>query len=217
MPFFFQKRPKNQLSRFMIHIDTSKTIKALKALNSGLSERDTNRAISLAFNATMRKQRTFLSRHIRQKYPSNALKAGGYSGGKGIIIERANVKRLYSVLRISPKPVPLIYYRHRQASRGIEIQVAKRKRHILPFAFYAKGKMKRKHITARGNYAGNSFAPRKKRLRKSGSDLPITQLVGPPVGNPDASAMLKARDNATKEATEQLGKFFDKIAGGILK
>ena len=124
----------------MIHIDTSNAIKRLKGLNKDLSAKQADRAIALAFNATLSKQRTFIGRHIRKKYPLSALKAGGYSGGKGIVLGRANSKRLHATLSISNKRIALIHYKTKQVGRGVQVEVQKGERHVLPFAFYGRKK-----------------------------------------------------------------------------
>lgn len=202
----------------MIHVDTSLAIKRLRNLRRELSRDQANRAIALAFNATLSKQRTFIGRHIRRKYPQSALKAGGYSGGKGLTISRANKRKLYATLNVSSRNVPLVFYKTKQMPDGVRVEVIKKRPHLLPFAFIRKGKAKRKHVFAKGRYAKKQgFQVRKKRIKTTGPDLPITALVGPPVNYPDPSAMFEARDNAIKDIPAQLGRFFDKISRKVIK
>ena len=202
----------------MIHIDAKQSINRLKALNKGLAKKEVNRAISLAFNATIMKARTQIGRSIRKKYPASALKAGGYSGGKGLVIQRANRTRLYAKLTVSSKHIPLVFFKHKQTPNGVQIEVIKGKRHVLPFAFIAKGKMKRKHIVAKGRYDGRQgFQVRKKRINRSGSDLPITAMVGPAVNKPDMSTMLQAERMIQMDVPIQLDRFFQKVANQVIK
>jgi hypothetical protein len=202
----------------MIHIDTSQAIKRLKALNRGLSKQQTDKAISLAFNASMMKARTRIGRSIRKKYPASALKAGGYSGGKGLVIDRASPRKLYAKLTVSSKHIPLVFFKHKQTAKGVQVEVLKGKRHVLPFAFIAKGKMNRKHIVAKGQYNGRQgFQVRTKRVKRSGPDLPITTLVGPAVNKPDPSTMHEAEAFIQMDVPNQLDKFFQKVANQVIK
>lgn len=60
---------------------------------------------------------------------------------------------------------------------GVSIEVIKGKRTVVPFAFMARYRDLKK-VFARGNYGSNGqFEVRKKRVNKTGNDLPITALV----------------------------------------
>jgi hypothetical protein len=210
----------------MIHIDTSQAIKRLKALNRGLSKQQTDKAISLAFNASMMKARTRIGRSIRKKYPASALKAGGYSGGKGLVIDRASPRKLYAKLTVSSKHIPLVFFKHKQTDKGVQVEVLKGKPHVLPFAFIAKGKMPRKHIVAKGRYDGRQgFQVRTKRLpttkeqrkKNNWADLPITVLVGTRVNHPDPSAMREAENFIQMDVPNQLHNFFEKATNQVIK
>lgn len=200
------------------HINAKQAIRDLRQQYGQLSKPETNRAIALAFNRTIMRSRTVLARAIRERYPASAMKQGGYSGGKGLIIEKASRRRLYSVLRVSSKRVPLIYFKSKEVAGGVQVEVQKGERHVLPFAFIAKGNLRRKQVLARGRYTGRGgFRVRRKRIDNRPHDLPITKLVGVRVNKPHPSDLLKARDKATSELPKQLSLFFDKIATKKIK
>jgi len=200
------------------HIDTKEAIKDLRRQYSHISEQQVDRAVSLAFNATMQKSRTQLARAIRRRYPQSALKQGGYSGGKGLIIDRANRRRLYATLSVSSKRVPLIYFKSKEVAGGVQVEVTKGERHVLPFAFIAKGELRRKQVLARGRYRrGRGFVLRRKRVDKRPHDLPITTLVGVRVNRPAPEDLLHTANFARKIVSNQLSRFFDKIDQKIVK
>lgn len=212
----------------MIHVDAGAAIRELKRLHRGLSKDQTNRAIALAFNSTLSKQRTFLRRHIQRKYPNSALQTSGYGQGKGIRIGRATRGRLYATMTVSSKSLPLRYYGAKQIGdpakgQGVSIEVTKGRRKTLPFAFTARvGKSEKNkgtfQVLAKGNYpGGGGFDVRTKRIRKKGNDLGITALVGPAVGTPDPSIWQELQERTALEVPKQLAKFFDKIAKGVVK
>lgn len=202
----------------MIHIETKQAIQDLRRQYAQLGEQQVNRAISLAFNRTMSRSRTQLARAIRRRYPASALKQGGYSGGKGLIIDRANRRKLYAELRVSHKRVPLIYFKSKEVPGGVQVEVTKGERHVLPFAFIAKGQLKRKQVLARGRYRrGRGFVVRRKRVDNRPHDLPITKLVGVKVNKPAPEDLLHVRDFARNSVSKELSSFFDKIHGKALK
>jgi hypothetical protein len=206
----------------MLHIDASKAIREIKALHSHLTSNEVSRAISLAFNATLSKQKTFLRKEIQAKYPDIALSVAGFNAGKGIEVKRATRRKVYAVLTVSSKRIPLVFYKAKQIGdpangEGVSVEVLKGKRKIIPFAFLVKGRLPRKQVMAKGNYGKDSFNVRRKRVRSGKSDLPITTLVGPAVGRPDEASLLQAQENIIKDLPQQLGRFFQKISTGTIR
>ncbi len=212
------KRPKSMIA---FHVDAKEAIEALKAQYKSLSKQEMDRAVSLAFNAQMGKNKTALRKHLQAKYPQAALRVSGYNQGKGITMKKATRSSLYAVMYVASKPIALIHFGAKDTERGVSVEVTKGKRKTLPFAFIAKGRYPNKNVLGRSPEGGKAyqdgrFINRTKRVNSKPHDLPIAKLVGPKVGQPDASFFELLKRKSEDELPERMQSFFDKIYTGKL-
>ena len=92
-------------------------------------------------------------------------------------IHRANARQIVQVGMLLAKgsPLPLIGFNARQTKRGVSVNIMGA-RATVKKAFIGTLRNGGRGVFARGTYSGSEFQFRTKRIRKSGSDLPITEL-----------------------------------------
>lgn len=159
-----------------IKIDTSKAIAELRRAFDALSEDQVDKASSRAINRTLAKGKTHAGRSIRELY---AVKLVGIN--RAIELEKSSPSKLEGAIVATRKPIPLKEFGSpRQTRRGVSLSIYKGSRVEIAKAFMPKGS---KAIRARGNYEGESFKFRTKRIYKRGYDYPIPQLVSASIGS----------------------------------
>jgi hypothetical protein len=160
----------------MIHIDTSKAIKEIKATLGNVTEKQNNTAISRALNRGINSGRTEGNKQVRNNYNLNARTVNERSK-----VSPAKLKKLYATLKVSLRPINVIYYKARQTKDGIVFEVLKGKKERIQSGFIAfvKGRI---GAFARGEYKSGKFVFRNKRVKKKGVDAPIEGIKSTSIG-----------------------------------
>lgn len=160
----------------MIEINLDQAIDELRAINRDISGQAFNKAIRLGLNDGIRKSRTLMVREVLNHFNETAFTPSGVRSA--LQTENATLNNLTARLGVSGKPLALAYFGARQTKTGVSVEIIKGQRKVVKSAFLVKSKGKgRKMPFARGEYNGNQFDFRKKRLNKTGPDLPISKLL----------------------------------------
>lgn len=181
-------------------INFETTIKKLRADFAHLSADKFAAAIARSLNRTASSAKTLASREIRKthKIPAREL-------SKTITIRKASGRddRLQADVQAEGKPLPAMAFGARQTRKGVTIDV-KGSRKLLPGMFILTMKSGHKGVFARvqteGTYKDGELLGRRKRVNKTGSDLPIGEVKS--VGVPRAfsnAAVIKALEAKSHE------------------
>jgi hypothetical protein len=154
----------------MLNINVEKAAMEIKQGFKHLSEDKLNLAMARAINHTVSKAKTSSGRELREVYSIQ-----GKHVKKALEVRKASRKSLTGRLMASARPVPLISFQPRQTQKGVSIRV-KKSRKVIRSAFIATMPSGHKGVYARGGYRGKDFEFRKKRVRKTGNDLPIEEM-----------------------------------------
>lgn len=156
----------------MIEISVQKSIKDAKREFSDLTAHNIKRGVSNAINHTLGVSKTMVRRSIQGQYKIRAKELN-----KAMRIQRASARQpvQYGMLIAKGSPLPLIGFGARQVKRGVSVNVLSG-RTVIKKAFIGSMRTGYRGVFARGTYSGSEFQFRTKRIRKSGSDLPITEL-----------------------------------------
>lgn len=170
--FALQNILKTPTFDLMIEISARQAIQKARREFKDLSEREMSVGISRAINHTLGVSRTQASRLIRNEYKISAK----------IIRKTFAIKKAFArqsmqtgTLSSSGGALPLYAFGARQTKRGVSVNV-KGTRKVVRQAFIATMKSGHLGVFGRGLYKGGEFAFRTKRLRRTGADLPITEL-----------------------------------------
>lgn len=157
----------------MINVDVREAISKLNHEFGFVSNNDRKLAIARAINHTIAKVKTQVSREIRNIYALDAKTVN-----QALSQLKADRLTLTGKVISRGKPISLAKFKARQTQKGVTIEVLRGKRKLLPGIFL--GNMPSGHIgvMVRGKYANGKIARRHKRIRPTGNDLPITELVG---------------------------------------
>lgn len=156
----------------MVDIDVRDAIKTLNAQFGYLSNDKRNLAIARAINHTIGKSQTLIINRIKAIYdiPNKYIK-------QDLSIVKADRLTLRGLVKAKGRPLPLISFRARQVGRGVSV-ITPTGRKIIPGVFIASMPNGHTGVYVRGKYASGQIARRRARIRKSGPDLPITELKG---------------------------------------
>lgn len=183
-----------------MQIDVSDAVKKLSNLTDQLSDYRVGLAIARGINHTLARAKTDAKNQIQSVYN---IKTAAVS--KALEIEKASRHTLTGKLEVSGKPISISGFsaaaRPYQTKRGVSVSILKGKRKIIKSAFMIKGT---KTVRARGEYQGNRFAFRHKRIVKEGMDFPIPQLMTTSV--PAAFQSPKVYDTIIKKIETALPK-----------
>ncbi|MGI9161080.1 MAG: hypothetical protein ACR2K1_15140, partial [Saprospiraceae bacterium] len=97
---------------------------------------------------------------------------------KTMQIRRATARQVaqHGMLLAKGSPLPLIGFGARQTKRGVSVNIMGTRK-LIKSAFILNLSKGGRGVFGRGTYSGGEFQFRHKRIRKTGSDLPITQLT----------------------------------------
>ena len=152
-------------------IDIRQAVKKLATLTDQLSADKVALGTARAINHTIAKGKTAASKEIRSVYNIKASYVG-----KAISITKSSRTTLEGTINISGSPMPIMAFSPRQTQKGVAVTIKKGNRKLINRAFIRRMKSGHIGVYARGEYDSNSFAFRKKRIKKVGADLPIEEL-----------------------------------------
>ena len=152
-------------------IDIRQAVKKLATLTDQLSADKVALGTARAINHTIAKGKTAASKEIRSVYNIKASYVG-----KAISITKSSRNTLEGTINISGSPMPIMAFSPRQTQKGVAVTIKKGSRKLINRAFIRRMKSGHIGVYARGEYDNNSFAFRKKRIKKVGADLPIEEL-----------------------------------------
>lgn len=156
----------------MVEVDVRGAIDALRTqFAKRLTPDEINKGISRAMNHTARKSRTQAVREIRTLYNIRAKDAR-----KAMRHIQARPRFLESKIEVTGRPLPAIAFGARQTKEGVSIAVFRGQRKVIKSAFIATMGSGHTGVFARGHYGKGTFDFRRKRLRKGGTDTPITEI-----------------------------------------
>lgn len=156
----------------MITVDVREAISKLNAEFGYLSNDRRNLAVARAINHTIAKTKTQVIRQIKSIYdiPNKYI-------NEQLSIKKADRLTLTAMIKAKGRPLPLIAFRARQVGSGVSITTPKGRK-IIPGVFISTMPGGRRGVFVRGKYASGQILRRKKRIVKSGPDLPIRPLYG---------------------------------------
>lgn len=155
----------------MINVNTAFAIQEIKKGFKSLNAREINLGIARALNHTAAKSKTASSKEIREYY---SIKTRYIA--RAIKVDKANRQNLAAAVIATGRPLPLAAFPFRATKKGIAVKIRKEYTK-LPGAFKATMASGHTGVFARGHYNKKDFAWRNKRIKKSGPDLPITELT----------------------------------------
>lgn len=169
----------------MINISLEQSIKEVRRDFLELSKEEINKSVVYAINHTILKSRTQAGRSIRGIY-----KVRGKDLSKSWNIEKATPDDVAAMLNAYNRPMPVSAFSPRQRKDGISIRI-KNTRKVIKSAFFALGRRGgagtsqgvaqlgtsgHRGVFARAEYSGNKLKFRDKRKRRTGPDVPITEV-----------------------------------------
>ena len=159
-----------------LHTNIGQAIERFRKEFKDLSPHKFRLATARALNRTIRGARTRSVKEIRQRYNVKA------AAVKATMSERRAIgANLEAHLRSKGTVIPAFAFGARQTRKGVSISVLKGQRRLIPGAFIATMKNGHSGVMARqkpgGAYAGGKFRGRKVRIRKTGNDLPIGEML----------------------------------------
>ena len=203
----------------MIEVNLDKGIADLRKLNADLSGQKFNRAVQIGLNEGIRKARTVMVREVIAQFNETAFTPSAVR--KGLSIDSARSSNLTAKLLVSGSPLPIRLFSARQTSKGVSVEIMKGKRKVIKSAFITKlGGKRGNHAMARGKYESNQFSFRKKRINKTGPDVPISQLVS--VGLPTAihseevPILKRVGEQAEQHTTDRIVHAIERLADGSI-
>lgn len=161
---------KSNIFTNMIEIQVKDSIRKVQASYKDLTGPELRRSIAFALNHTIRKAKTAASVAIRKQYNIRAKDIK-----PTIKLKFAISGNLRSALISVGGPTPIYGFKPRQTKTGISVKIGKKRKKI-PSAFIATMRSGHTGVFAKGDYTKGKFKFRKKRVRKKGPDLPITEL-----------------------------------------
>lgn len=154
-----------------MYINTDIAAEKIKRKFAKLSEDKINLGLARAINHTIAKAKTSSARDLQVSY---SIKARDVK--KALAVHKASRRGLTGSLMASVRPIPLQAFSARQNQKGVSVRV-KKSRKTIRSAFIATMPSGHKGVYARGGYKGKDFQFRKKRVVKTGKDLPIGELM----------------------------------------
>lgn len=161
-----------------VKTDVEKVMAKFRTLNQAELGKVTSRAI----NRVIDQARAVAVKEIRKRYNINPKFLKDKIGDKenrynALKVWKASSKNPTATLKAYGKPIPLIAFPSKQTSEGVEVSVFKGRSQVIKGAFLATMKSGHTSVFGRGDYRGNKFIPRNKRVRKwPKPDNPITRL-----------------------------------------
>jgi hypothetical protein len=170
----------------MVNVDVREAISKLEKEYGHLGNDKRKLAIARAINHVIAKGKTQVSREIRQTYKNILAKYVN----QAIDIKKADRLTLSGRIKASGKPLPLIGFKAQtygsishnrskfaKSNSGVSVQSLKGRKNI-PGVFILTMPNGHKGVFVRGKYSGGQITRRKQRVKKSGNDLGITEMVG---------------------------------------
>lgn len=156
----------------MIDISVKDAIRKAKAEFSDLTDDQMKRGVSRAINHTLGVSKTDARREIQGVYKIRARDVA-----KAMLLRKAAIRQVVQTGMLITKgtSLPLIGFGARQTKRGVSVNVMG-VRKLVRSAFIATMPSGGRAVFGRGYYSQGEFKFRHKRLRKNGSDLPITEM-----------------------------------------
>ena len=157
----------------MLDISVKTTLDKARKEFRDLSTAQLGRGIARAINHTLGVTKTSVNAEIRKVYKIRAKDIR-----PTLSVKRAYARQLMQtgLLLAKGTRLPLIGFRARQSKRGVSVNVMGT-RALIKSAFIITTKSGQRGVFGRGTYKGGEFAFRNKRLKKSGNDLPITEMT----------------------------------------
>lgn len=153
-------------------IDVQQAVKQLSKLTAQLSPENVALGTARAINHTIAKGKTEASRQIRSVYNIKAKEVG-----KAISITKSTRTSLEGSINISGSPMPIVAFSPRQTRKGVAVTIKKGSRKTIQRAFIQTMKSGHRGVYARGTYGSDGFKFRRRRVKTSGPDLPIQELL----------------------------------------
>lgn len=196
----------------MIEINTKRATDRIKKEFDSLTGDELNKGVGRAINHTIRKARTQSSRAIRQVY---AVKHKYIK--KALSIRKASRFKQTGKLIASGQPIPLIAFSARQTQKGVSVAIKKGQRKTIRSSFKATMPSGHTGVFARGKYRGGEFQFRKKRIVKTGPDLPITELktLSIPKQFQQKRVAISVRDKVNEDYPDRLIHELRYLAGKV--
>ena len=167
----------------------------------GLLPREQLAAVVRSLNRTLTTVRAEAARKIAQDY---GIKVGGAK--KSLRIETASRTQLKGAVVASGRPLPLVVFSARQTGRGVSVKVTGRK--TIPHAFIAAMKSGHRGVFVRSRSTKPLVFRHGKgsRMRRTGRDLPISELFS--VSVPAAFAQRKVSEALIAVARRRFAEVF---------
>lgn len=156
----------------MVEIDVRSAISSMNNAYGHVSKDKRNLAVARAINHTVAKVKTQVSREIRGIYDINAKYVSN-----ALSVKKADRLTLTGMVKAKGRPIPLIAFKARQTATGVSV-IGIKGRKIIPGVFISSMPNGHKGVFVRGKYSSGKIARRKKRVRPTGPDLPVTELKG---------------------------------------
>lgn len=153
-----------------VYVNIGAAIEELKKAHESLTANKFDLAVARAINHTVAKAKSEATREIKKLYGARSKEIRS-----SFKITKASRKMKIGILRSSAPALPLIAFGARQVKSGVSVKI-KGKRSIIKSAFISTMKSGHRGVFARGEYSRKGFKFRKKRIRKKGNDLNITEL-----------------------------------------
>lgn len=157
----------------MIQVDVRDAIAKLNTNYGYVSNNARKLAIARAINHTIAKAKTLTSREIRNIYAVDASTLG-----KALSQVKADRLTLTGKIIARGRPISLAKFRARQTAKGVTVEVLRGRRKLIPGVFLRSLPSGHTGVMVRGKYSQGKLARRKQRIRRTGNDLPITEIVG---------------------------------------
>jgi hypothetical protein len=182
----------------MIEISVQKAIKDAKREFADLSAYNIKRGVSNAINRTLSVGVTRAKREISKQYT-----IGPHIVLNHLKIYKANPRQpaIHGMIYSSGRPMPLMGFFPVRTKKGVMVKV-KQERKFIRQAFIKRMPSGYVGVFARGKYVNGEFKFRNYRIKKSGSDLPLTELTTASV-----SGMLK-NNTVLNHISDRINTYF---------
>jgi hypothetical protein len=179
----------------MLDVSVRKAIDEVRKL-SGASGAEMDKAIVRAINHVAGTTKTAARREIQSMYK---LKAKDINQAFSIV--RANSLTKTGSILAKGKRLPLYAFSPKQLKKGVRVNVMG-ERKLIPGAFLATMASGHEGVFARGQYKKDAFMFRKKRINKTGNDLPVSEL------RTTSIPMALSQDIILKKLSQQIDRDF---------
>ena len=195
-----------------VKIDPEEAARQLARALRVLNESEIALAMARAINRSTSRGRSRASRNIRKIYN---IKQEDLA--KGLYTTKASRNTLEGRIVGEGSPLPVGYFDPYQTDTGITVEIYRGERQTIQRAFFLPGF--KRLVVARGAYGSDGFSFRKKRVQRTGNDLPVAGLkttsVAQAFRNPDNMSGLLADINPfyAKRVEHELRNILRKLEG----